>query len=227
MPETTKRSSRLAGQATEEAQADAICTHLCKADKKLAKVIKQVGPYTLRVDGMQSSYEALAESIVYQQITGKAAQSICNKVMANFKTKKFPGEKLILKASEDDLRACGLSRAKAMALQDLPLKSLEGVVPKVDEMQNLSDEDLLARLVSVRGIGPWTVQMLLMFRLGRQDVLPSTDYGVRKGFALTYYGKTRAQSDDLPKPSEIAAHAECWRPFRTAASWYMWRALEL
>ncbi len=227
MPETSKRSARLSGKAPDGAQAQAICDHLSRADGKLAKVIKQVGPYTLRVDGMQSSYEALAESIVYQQITGKAAQSICNKVMTNFKTKKFPGEKLILKASEDDLRACGLSRAKAMALQDLALKSLDGIVPHVDEMQNLSDEELLTRLVSVRGIGPWTVQMLLMFRLGRLDVLPNTDYGVRKGFALTYFGKKRAQSDDLPKPSEIAAHAERWRPFRSAASWYLWRALEL
>jgi len=222
-----KRSARSSAESPDTAQAHAVSQHLSKADKKLAKIIEHVGPFTLSVDAMQSSYEALAESIIYQQITGKAAQSIFNKVVANFKTDKFPSEKLILQVGEDELRACGLSRSKAMALQDLALKSLEGIVPAVDEMHNLSDQELLTRLTSVRGIGPWTVQMLLIFRLGRLDVLPNTDYGVRKGFALTYFGKKRAQAEDLPKPSEIAVHAERWRPFRSAASWYMWRALEL
>ena len=222
-----KRSARTAGKAPDKNQAEAIRDHLCQADRKLAKVIERVGPFTLTIDEMQSSYGALAESIVYQQITGKAAQSICNKIMSNFESTTFPGPKQILAADIEALRACGLSCGKAMALQDLALKTLEGVVPEIDEMHNLSDEELLARLTAVRGIGPWTVQMLLMFRLGRLDVLPSTDYGVRKGFALTYYGKNRAQSEDLPKPSEIAERAERWRPFRSAASWYLWRSLEL
>jgi len=222
-----KRSARTAGKAPENNQAEAIRDHLCKADKKLAKIIEQVGPFTLTIDQMQSSYAALAESIVYQQITGKAAQSICNKILSNFESKVFPSPKQILAVDIEALRACGLSRGKAMALQDLALKTLEGVVPEIDEMHNLSDEELLERLTAVRGIGPWTVQMLMMFRLGRLDIMPATDYGVRKGFALTYYGKNRAQSEDLPKPSEIIARAELWRPFRTAASWYLWRSLEI
>lgn len=222
-----KRSARTAGKAPEINQAEAIRDHLCKADKKLAKVIEQVGPFTLTIDQMQSSYAALAESIVYQQITGKAAQSICNKILSTFESKVFPSPKQILAVDIEALRACGLSRGKALALQDLALKTLEGVVPEIDEMHNLSDEELLERLTEVRGIGPWTVQMLLMFRLGRLDIMPATDYGVRKGFALTYYGKSRAQSEDLPKPSEIIARAELWRPFRTAASWYLWRSLEI
>ncbi|CAN5429329.1 hypothetical protein BH11CYA1_BH11CYA1_19380 [soil metagenome] len=222
-----KRSARTAGKAPEVNQAEAIRHHLCKADKKLAKVIEQVGPFTLTIDEMQSSYAALAESIVYQQITGKAAQSICNKILTNFKTKTFPSPKQILAVDIEALRACGLSRGKALALQDLAIKTIEGVVPEIDEMHNLSDQELLDRLTAVRGIGPWTVQMLMMFRLGRLDILPSTDYGVRKGFALTFYGKSRAQSEDLPKPSEIVERAESWRPFRTAASWYLWRSLEI
>ncbi|MDP3510397.1 MAG: DNA-3-methyladenine glycosylase [Candidatus Melainabacteria bacterium] len=222
-----KRSTRIAGKAPDKNQAKVIRDHLCQADRKLAKIIEQVGPFTLAIDEMQSSYSALAESIVYQQITGKAAQSICNKIMSNFESPVFPSPKQILAVDIEALRACGLSRGKAMALQDLALKTLEGVVPEIDEMHNLSDEELLERLTAVRGIGPWTVQMLLMFRLGRLDVLPSTDYGVRKGYALTYYGKNRAQSEDLPKPSEIAERAERWRPYRSAASWYLWRSLEI
>ncbi len=222
-----KRSTRIAGKAPDKNQAKAIRDHLCQADRKLAKIIEQVGPFTLSIDEMQSSYGALAESIVYQQITGKAAQSICNKIMSNFKSSVFPSPKQILAVDIEALRACGLSRGKAMALQDLALKTLEGVVPEIDEMHTLSDEELLKRLTEVRGIGPWTVQMLLMFRLGRLDVLPSTDYGVRKGYALTYYGKNRAQSEDLPKPAEIVERAERWRPYRSAASWYLWRSLEI
>jgi DNA-3-methyladenine glycosylase II len=222
-----KRSTRTAGKAPDKNQAKAIRDHLCQADRKLAKIIEQVGHFNLTIDEMQSSYAALAESIVYQQITGKAAQSICNKIMTNFESKVFPSPRQILAVDIEALRACGLSRGKAMALQDLALKTLEGVVPEIDEMHTLSDEELLKRLTAVRGIGPWTVQMLLMFRLGRLDVLPSTDYGVRKGYALTYYGKNRAQSEDLPKPSEIAERAERWRPYRSAASWYLWRSLEI
>jgi DNA-3-methyladenine glycosylase II len=222
---TGKRSARTGGKKPGT-QAAAIYDHLCQSDTKLAKMIEQVGPYTLTVNEIQSSFEALAESIVYQQITGKAAQSICQKVMKNFATETFPGPQLLLGADIEELRSCGLSRAKAMALQDLSEKYLEGVVPSIDEMHQTSDEDLISRLTSVRGIGPWTVQMLLIFRLGRLDVLPSTDYGVRKGYALTFYGKKRAATE-LPTPSEIEARAERWRPFRSAASWYLWRALEV
>lgn len=223
---TGKRSARTGGKKPAVTQAAAIVDHLCAADKKLARMIEQVGPYTLTVNEIQSSFEALAESIVYQQITGKAAQSICQKVMTNFGTTSFPGPKLLLAADIEELRTCGLSRAKAMALQDLSEKYLSGLVPPVEAMLDMSDEEIIERLTAVRGIGEWTVQMMLIFRLGRLDVLPSTDYGVRKGFARTFYSKPKFASE-LPKPSEIAERAERWRPFRSAASWYMWRALEV
>jgi DNA-3-methyladenine glycosylase II len=247
-----KRSSRSQGRSCSAARRKAIVSHLSAADKKLANLIEQVGPFSMKVDELQSGYEALAESIVYQQITGKAAQSILAKVRANLghsnNPDNFPTPQTILSASLEDLRACGLSRSKGMALHDLALKSLPDengltVVPSIEEMHALTDDELIQRLTQIRGIGPWTVQMLLIFRLGRLDVLPATDYGVRKGFALTYFSKSRlkpvakpsTKADGklkkaemvLPTPTEIAKKAECWRPFRSAASWYLWRALEL
>lgn len=232
---TTKKAGRSTpakkiGQSTKVKRAQ-IVSHLSESDKKLAKLIEQVGEFALEVNALQSSYEALAESIIYQQITGKAAKSIHNKVVAHFNDgdieAKFPHPKEILKADEVRLRSCGLSRGKVLAIKDLAEKTLEGVVPDVDEMHELEDEELIERLTSIRGIGPWTVQMLLIFRLGREDILPNTDYGIRKGFALTYWPKSKQKGEALPTPSEIAKQAERWRPYRTCASWYLWRALDL
>lgn len=259
-----KRSSRSQGKSLSTARRNQIIEHLAARDGKLKNLIEKVGPFTMKVDQLQNGYEALAESIIYQQITGKAAQSILNKVKTNLKCRpgeNFPGPRTILQAEEEELRACGLSRSKAQALQDLALKSLPDekgfiVVPSIEEMHVLTDDELIGRLTGIRGIGPWTVQMLLIFRLGREDVLPATDYGVRKGFALTYSragnrGKSKTQTKlagkndkktdtkvtkatksikkemDLPTPSEIAKQAELWRPYRSAAAWYLWRALEL
>lgn len=231
-----KRSSRSQGKSFSPARRREIVEHLSAADKKLAALIEQVGPFSLKVDELQSGYEALAESIIYQQITGKAAQSILNKVKANLGQAQFasadnhsgdfPSPRKILSTDFDALRACGLSRGKALALQDLAQKSLPDedgniLVPSIEEMHQLDDQELIRRLTLIRGIGPWTVQMLLIFRLGREDVLPATDYGVRKGFALTYFGKRKAAQEILPTPAEIARKAERWRPFRSAASWYL------
>ncbi len=193
----------------------------------MAALIEQVGPLRLHVDEIQSSYQALAESIVYQQITGKAAQSICKKVFATFESDAFPEPDIILSATIEKLRSCGLSSGKAMAIRDLAEKTLSGVVPTVEEMHLLEDEALAERLTSVRGVGPWTVHMLLIFRLARLDVMPSTDYGIRKGYALTYFSKQKIKEGVLPTPSEIHRQAERWRPYRSAASWYLWRANDL
>src|SRR5208283_3031517 len=131
-----------------------------------------------------------------------------------------PTAEEMLKIPNRKLRQAGLSGAKALAMKDLAKKALEGIVPTVEEARSLSDEELVERLTSVRGIGAWTVEMFLIFRLGRPDVLPIHDYGVQKGFALTYGKK------EIPKPRELAAFGERWRPYRTVASWYMWRAVE-
>ena len=133
----------------------------------------------------------------------------------------FPTPEQILNASDERLRSAGLSRNKMLAIRDLAATALDGTVPTVQRAHRMSDEELIERLTEVRGIGRWTVEMLLMFRLGRPDVLPVDDYGVRKGFAKM------KKLADLPKPKQLAAYGEKWKPFRSVAAWYMWRASEM
>jgi len=200
----------------------AAAEHLRGQDRKLAKFIDRVGPFRLRPAELQSPFEALLESIVYQQLTGKAAATILARVVALFRPRRFPKPEDVLERPEDDLRGAGLSRSKTAALKDLAGKTLEGVVPRsVRDLEKLSDAEIVERLTAVRGIGPWTVEMLLIFRLARPDVLPATDYGVRKGFA-----KVRGLRE-LPAPKDLLAYGERWRPYRSVASWYLWRVLDL
>jgi DNA-3-methyladenine glycosylase II len=194
--------------------------YLSSADAALAKVIERAGPFTLEIHHLHDPFEALARNIIYQQLHGKAAAAIHARVLALFHgSKLFPQD--ILSASEEDLRGAGLSGAKLAALKDLAAKTLDGTVPTLARLRRMDDEEIVERLTAVRGIGRWTVEMLLMFRLGRPDVLPVGDFAVRKGFALAYGLKA------LPKPKELEHYGENWRPFRSVASWYMWRALEL
>lgn len=195
--------------------------HLKKADEKLAAVIDAVGPFTLTLEGGQTPFEALAESIVFQQLAGKAAATILSRVVALFAPKKFPTPEDILVTPDEKLRAAGLSGSKTMAVKDLAKKTLDGVVPELADLHAMGEEAIIERLTQVRGIGRWTVEMMLMFRLGRPDVLPVTDYGVRKGFQKVF--RTR----DLPDPKRMLAQAEAWRPYRSVASWYLWRVLDL
>jgi DNA-3-methyladenine glycosylase II len=191
-----------------------------KKDKKLARVIKDVGICRLEIDAMQSVYQALAQSIVYQQLTGKAAATIFGRVMTLAGKPAILAPDDILAAGEEKLRSLGCSRAKALALLDLSLKTKMGEIPDLVAMESMSDDELISHISSVRGIGRWTVEMLMIFRLGRMDVMPATDYGIRKGFALTY------KLIDLPAPKEILSHSEKWKPFRSVASWYLWRSLD-
>ncbi|HEY3816529.1 MAG TPA: methylated-DNA--[protein]-cysteine S-methyltransferase [Polyangiaceae bacterium] len=200
--------------------AAAAAEHLTKSDARLARIIAKVGPPRIRLAATQSTFEALAESIVYQQLTGKAAATIHGRLRALFTRRRLRPEPLL--AHEDSvLRGAGLSRGKVLALRDLAARTLDGTVPPVRALHGLDDDAIVERLVKVRGIGRWTVEMLLIFRLGRPDVLPVGDYGVRHGFQLTY-GKRR-----LPTPAELTRFGEKWRPFRTVASWYLWRAVDL
>jgi DNA-3-methyladenine glycosylase II len=199
--------------------ADALA-HLRDVDPKLAAVIDAVGPCTLKPARMQSPYEALLESIVYQQLTGKAAATILGRVKASIGGGGFPSPEAVLAAPDDALRAAGLSRAKTAAIKDLAAKQRDGHVPPLARLRRMDDDAIVEHLTAIRGIGRWTVEMMLIFRLGRPDVLPVHDYGVRNGFRIIY-GK-RA----LPTPVQLARHAERWRPHRTIASWYLWRAVE-
>jgi len=164
-------------------------------------------------------FDALAESIAYQQLNGKAAATIWGRVR-----KLFPGKhldpRLVLKMPDKKLRAAGLSRSKVAALKDLAAKTLDGTVPSARVLARMSDEEIIARLISVRGIGRWTAEMLLLFDLGRPDVWPVDDYGVRKGFAKTF-GRRK-----LPTPKQLRKLGEKWRPYRSVAAWYFWRALD-
>jgi len=211
----------------------AACEHLSRVDRNLASIIARSGPCHLQMETTQSIFEALLESIIYQQLNGKVAATITARVKALFpqnnkrvRTRRglvdaFPSPEQILAAPEKLLRSAGLSRAKMLAIRDLAAKTLDGTVPTAKQAHRMSDEDLIERLDSVRGVGRWTVEMLLLFRLGRPDVLAVDDYGIRKGFAKMH------KLAELPKPKELLAYGERWRPYRSVASWYMWRAAEM
>jgi len=193
---------------------------LAKSDPRLGRLIARIGPCRLTVETLQSPFEALAEAIVYQQLTGKVAATILGRVVALYKPKRFPSPGDILGTSDERLRAAGLSRAKVAAFKDLARAALDGTVPRLSALKKMDEEEIVARLTTIRGIGRWTTEMLLIFRLGRPDVLPAGDYGIRKGFARTF--ETRA----LPTPRQVLRRGEKWRPYRTVASWYLWRALD-
>lgn len=193
---------------------------LARVDPVLGALMRACGPFRLQLRTLHSPFEALARNIIYQQLHGSAAAAIHARVLALAGRRGKLRPRDLLAADEADLRGAGLSRAKLAALQDLAAKTLDGTVPGLARLRRMADEEIVERLTSVRGIGRWTVEMLLMSRLGRGDVLPVGDLGVRRGFALVY-------QTELPAPQALAEYGERWRPFRTVASWYMWRALEL
>jgi DNA-3-methyladenine glycosylase II len=202
--------------------------HLKARDAKLARLIESVGPFLLRLDAVPSPFESLLESILYQQLHGKAAATIHRRMREYFGGD--PAPELLLKTPDEPLRAAGVSGNKIKAMKDLAAKTLDGTVPTHAAIRKMSDAEIVERLTAVRGIGPWTVEMLLIFRMGRPDVFPVTDYGVRKGFALTFLRlpKTRAlEAADLPKPEVLLRRGKNWAPFRSVASWYLWRACDL
>jgi DNA-3-methyladenine glycosylase II len=209
------------------------CQELSAADPKLSKLIQRAGPFTMRIASAQSPFEALVESIVYQQLHGKAAATIHRRLLESFYPvngdQHFAAQHL-LDCPNEQLRAAGLSHNKALALRDLAARTIDGTVPTLAQIRRMSNQDIIAHLTQVRGIGQWTVEMLLIFRLGRPDVLPVSDYGVRKGFALTFQGlkpTVKVTPDLLPKPDVMHRRAERWTPWRSIASWYMWRACDL
>jgi DNA-3-methyladenine glycosylase II len=195
--------------------------HISSADRRLARLIEKSIEFRLEIEAAQSPYEALLEAITHQSISGKAAATIFARIKAFGANGRCPTPEEILRARKAALRKAGLSGAKVAAVKDLARKAIEGIVPTLEEAQKMSDQELVDRLISVRGVGAWTVEMFLIFRLGRPDVLPIHDYGVQKGFALTYGKK------EIPKPRELAQFGERWRPYRTVAAWYMWRAVQL
>jgi len=198
----------------------AAVSHLCNCDPCIARLVQESVAFDPNIDHTQSPYEALLEAIAYQSISGKAAATIFARIKALSANGGPPTPQEMLQLKTRALRKAGLSGAKILAMKDLAQKTLDGIVPAHEEALKLSDEELVERLVSVRGIGAWTVEMFLIFRLGRPDVLPIHDLGVQKGWSVAY-GKKH-----MPRPKELLAFGERWRPYRTVASWYMWRAFE-
>ncbi|WP_225410114.1 DNA-3-methyladenine glycosylase family protein [Stigmatella hybrida] len=194
---------------------------LARADPTLGALMRKVGPFRLQLKPLLSPFEALAESIVYQQLHGRAAAAIFARLCERVGSGVGLTPEALLATSDESLRAAGLSGAKAAALKDLAEKTRAGTVPSLAQVRRLSDETLIERFTEVRGIGQWTVEMLLIFRLGRPDVLPVDDYAIRKAFTLLQ------GLEASPLPKELLAHGERWRPWRSVASWYLWRSLEL
>ena len=194
--------------------------HIAASDRRLAKLIARCRRYEITPSLSIRPFDALAESIAYQQLNGKAAATIWGRVRALYPRKKHLDPKLVLKTPDEKFRAAGLSRSKTAAVKDLAAKTLDGTVPTARQLGKMSDEEIIERLTTVRGIGRWTVEMLLLFDLGRPDVWPVHDYGVRKGFAQIF-GKRK-----LPTPKQLLKHGERWRPYRSVAAWYFWRALD-
>jgi DNA-3-methyladenine glycosylase II len=199
--------------------AEHVMRQLCRVDRHLGKIIRRVGAFPTKRQKPQHPYESLLQAIVYQQLAGKAAATIFARVKA-LGANGFPTPEEILLLENTKLRGAGLSRQKIAAVKDLAAKTLDGTVPPLATLRRMSEVEIHERLVQVRGIGEWSVQMFLMFRLGRPDVLPIHDLGIRKGFQHVY------GLADTPKPQAILEHGERWRPYRSIASWYLWRAVD-
>ena len=183
----------------------------------MALIIKRVGPFKMQTEFELSPFEALLRAIVHQQLSVKAAAAIHARVTALFDNEIHP--QVLLDTDAQILRDAGLSKAKVLAVQDLARRRLDGTVPDLSMLQNESDEHIIERLCSVRGVGQWTVEMMLIFRLGRADVLPVDDLGIRKGYHFAY------GTDELPTKKELSQAGRLWAPYRSVASWYLWRAL--
>src|ERR1700724_4474086 len=194
--------------------------HLSATDARMAELIARSRRYNIAPSLAIRPFDALAESIAYQQLSGKAAATIWGRVRALYPKRKYLDPKLVLATPDRKLRAAGLSRSKVAAVKDLAAKTIDGTVPSARSLAKMTDEEIIERLITVRGIGRWTVEMLLLFDLGRSDVWPVHDYGVRKGFAKVF-GKRK-----LPTPKQLLKVGEKWRPYRSVAAWYFWRALD-
>ncbi len=194
--------------------------HLSRVDSVMKRLIQSAAPCAIE-PRRRSPYESLVRAVAYQQLNGTAAETITRRFIALFPGRRFPRPEDIGALSEERIRGAGFSRAKVAAIQDIAAKTCSGTVPPRRALARLSDEEIINRLTECRGVGRWTVEMFLMFTLARPDVLPVDDFGVRNGFRLAY-GRA-----DLPKPRELADFGERWRPYRTTASWYLWRAVDL
>ncbi|HEY4040650.1 MAG TPA: DNA-3-methyladenine glycosylase [Rhodopila sp.] len=190
------------------------------ADARFAALIGRIGPPRLAIQRGRSPYEALVRAIAHQQVHGRAAEAILGRFSALFPGQEFPAPDAVMATADATLRSCGFSGAKIAAIRDICAKALDGTVPTRRQSLRLSDEALIERLTSIRGVGRWTVEMLLIFTLGRPDVLPVDDFGVREGYRVLY------GLDAQPKPKQLGQIGLAWAPYRSLATWYLYRAAE-
>lgn len=198
----------------------AAIAHLRKRCPVMRRLIRELEPCLIVPDTRRSPFEALVSAVAHQQLHGKAAETILGRFRALFAPARFPQAHHLATVTDDALRACGFSRAKTAAIRDIAEKTLSGVVPTSRAIARMSDDEIIARLTTVRGVGRWTVEMLLIFKLGRPDVLPADDFGVRNGLRIAF------GLPAMPSPKEVLAHGEPWRPHATTAAWYLWRAAD-
>lgn len=194
--------------------------YLSETDPVMRRLICEVGPFTLTPRSKRSPFESLVRAIAYQQLHDKAAESILRRFVALFPAGRFPQPSDLLAINKQAIRRAGFSHAKVTALRDLAAKTLDGTVPSGAIVRKLDDDAIIERLTAVRGVGRWTVEMLLIFQLGRPNVLPVDDFGVRNGFRIAYGRRS------MPMPKEVLQYGERWKPYRTAAAWYLWRAVD-
>jgi DNA-3-methyladenine glycosylase II len=194
--------------------------HLAKRCKVMRRLILTHGPCTLVPEGNRSPFQSLVNAVAHQQLNGTAAKTILGRFRALFPGKRFPSAALLATVDDDALRAAGFSRAKIAAIRDIAAKSLDGTIPSSRAIRAMPDAEIIERLVQVRGVGRWTVEMLLIFKLGRPDVFPADDFGVRNGFRIAH------GLDEMPTPKDLLAHAELWRPYGTTAARFLWRAAD-
>jgi DNA-3-methyladenine glycosylase II len=194
--------------------------HLSKNDPVMKRLIREHGPCKLQPETRRSPFQSLVLAVAHQQLNGIAANTILSRFKKLFPGRTFPHPGDLAKVTDAQIRACGFSFAKIKAIRDIAEKTLAGVVPTPRQIVKLPDDEIIARLTEVHGVGRWTVEMLLIFQLGRNDVLPVDDFGVRNGFRVAY------KKRDLPKPKALLKFGERWRPHGTTAAWYLWRAAD-
>src|SRR5450432_3956018 len=195
--------------------------HLSKRDPVLRRLIREHGNCLLKPEKRRSPFQSLVQAVAHQQLNGTAANTILTRFINLFPGRKFPKPADLVRVTDAQIRACGFSFAKIRAIRDLAEKTLSGVVPTSRQIMKLSDDEIVARLIEVRGVGRWTVEMLLIFQLGREDVLPADDFGVRTGYRVAY------KKREMPKPKELLAFGEKWKPHRTTAAWFLWCAADV
>jgi DNA-3-methyladenine glycosylase II len=195
--------------------------HLSRVDPVMAQLIRRAGPYAVKPERGTGAYEALVEAVAHQQLTGKAARTILGRFYALYGSDRCPEPARLVETPDQALRGCGFSRAKSASLKDIAAKSLDGTIPPRRSLARMKNESIIERLIEARGVGRWTVEMFLMFTLGRPNVLPVDDYGIRLGYKIAYGKRT------LPKQKALAKFGERWAPYRTTASWYLWRAVDM